>query len=130
MSDDESGILMARERCSPKLLFRMSERPDSEEAFEYAKTRAMFDIADMIIDVDEGQLYTTEPPVITVEVYVEDREVDFLEIKHFVTAMESKYDVFRVDVSGSTERDPDALGIQDPFEGAEFKEEPTEVERR
>lgn len=129
-SDSEnSGVLMARKQGNPELRMEISEVNPSidEDIFQIFNRRAKFDAEDIMIGKEQAQVGTTEPSVTTVQIIAEDEEVNLEDVNHFISVMEKEFTVFNTNISGSVSVDPDK--VPDPFEGREFIDDPTEINR-
>jgi hypothetical protein len=126
--DSEMGVLMARRHGNPELKMEIQEgyRDIDEDIFELFNERARFDAQNILVGKEEGEIGTTEPAITTVQIIAQDKEVNIVDINHFIDVMESEFTVFETKMAASVEVDPDT--VPNPFEGTEFIEEPTDIE--
>lgn len=128
-SERNSGILEVREAAYPELVVEVADIENSDDVFELVSSRAKFEVYDIILERNEGEIGTTEPGSWTIKVISGDKEVDIQDLNLLVDIIETRYTVFRSIVGASIERDPDELGIGDPFKGTKVTSEPTDVVR-
>ena len=126
--DSEMGVLMARRQGNPELKMEIQEGYGDidEDIFELFNERARFDAQNILVGREEGEIGTTEPVITTVQIIAQDKEVDIVDINHFIDVMESEFTVFETKIAASVEVDPDT--VPNPFGGTEFIEEPTDIE--
>jgi hypothetical protein len=126
--DSDTGVLMARKQGNPELRMEIEEEYPGifEEIFELFDERARFDAQNIYGGKEEGQIGTTEPTITTVQIIAQDKEVDIVDINHFIDVMESEYTVYEANIAASVEVDPSI--VPDPFSDTELIEESTEVE--
>jgi len=126
--DSEMGVLMARRHGNPELKMEIEEgyRDIDEDIFELFNERARFDAQNILVGREEGEIGTTEPVITTVQIIAQDKEVNIVDINHFIDVMESEYTVYEANIAASVEVDPSI--VPDPFSDTELIEEPTEVE--
>ena len=124
----EMGVLMARRQGNPELKMEIQEgyRDIDEDIFELFNERARFDAQNILVGREEGEIGTTEPVITTVQIIAQDKEVNIVDINHFIDVMESEYTVYEANIAASVEVDPSI--VPDPFSDTELIEEPTEVE--
>lgn len=127
--ESPSGILEVRQDANPELILEVDEIDDTSKVMDLISNKAKFDIHDILIEVNEGEVYTREPATWTIQIIADQNEVDLADFQLIADIIENRYSLFKSKVSASIERDPDELGVRDPFEGAEFVEESTEVDR-
>lgn len=123
---EESGILEARKQAYPEIRLELAETGSgiSDEIFDLTH-KSKFEINDVMVGREEGQIGTREPLTTTVQIISAEKEVSSEDINHMIELFKTRYTVFESDIAASVEVDPE--GIVDPFAGQEFIEEPTEV---
>ena len=124
----ESSILEARQTCSPEIKLELAETGSevNDQVFDLTN-ESKFEIHDVYVGRNEGQIGTREPLTTTVKIIADEKEVALEDLNHMVNLFESKFTVFESDIAASVE--VDSSKVEDPFEGGEFIEEPTEVDR-
>jgi hypothetical protein len=122
----DKGILEARKQCNPELKLEIAETVDPQDVFDLVGDRARFEVDDIRVGIEEGQIGTTEPQITTIQIISDEKEVDLQDLNHMVDVMEGRYTVFDSIVAASVE--VDSTNIENPLGGAEFIEESTDVE--
>jgi len=124
----ESGILEARQTCSPEIKLELAETGSevNDEVFDLTQ-KAKFEIHNVYVGRNEGQIGTREPLTTTVQIISAEKEIPLEDLNHMVNLFESKFTVFESNIAASVE--VDSSKVEYPFEGSEFIEESTEVDQ-
>lgn len=122
----DRGVLEARKQCYPELKLEIAETVDPQDVFDLVGDRARFEVDDIRVGVEGGELGSIEPRTTTIQIISDEKEVDMQDLNHMVGVMESRYTVFDSIVAASVE--VDSTNIENPLGGAEFIEESTELE--
>lgn len=124
----DDDFLIARKQCSPEIRLELAEVHSgvSDELFDLIDKHAKFNIDDVLVGREEGQLGTREPLTTTVQIITDDKEVELEDLNHMVNVIENRYTVFESIIGASVEVDPQDHDLG--FIPTEFTEESTEVE--
>jgi GTP:adenosylcobinamide-phosphate guanylyltransferase len=119
--------LEARQTCSPEIKLELAETGSevNDQVFDLTN-EAKFEIHDVFVGRNEGQIGTREPLTTTVQIIADEKEVALEDLNHMVNLFETKFTVFESDIAASVE--VNSSKVEDPFEGSEFIEESTEVD--
>ena len=123
---EELQVLDVRQDGYPKIIIEVDNTDDS--VFDVINARAKFEVYDITIELNEGQVGTREMPTQIITIFSDDKEVDNNYIQHIINVMESKYTVYNIDIGGYIKREPEEVGMPDSIDMG-FKEESTEVNK-